>query len=138
MYAISQMSPSQIILYHLKANHAKKPKMICMNMKTSAVNSLHVFLINNEWDVPPNSPFLYAYASHPSLQVKSFSNIPKIQNQLIIIFTHSIKSMFLWQPSPNIIPYEIHMDLPCYNLGQKVYTTMNCSKYAMLKVSTLM
>jgi hypothetical protein len=30
------------------------------------------------------------------------------------------------------------MDPPCYNLGQKLSTTTNCSKYAMLKVSTLM
>jgi hypothetical protein len=41
-----------------------------MNMKTCAVNSLLASLVNNEWDVPPNSPLLYVCALHPSLEVK--------------------------------------------------------------------
>jgi len=72
-----------------------------MNMKIGVVNSLPTSLVNNEWDVPPNSLLLYVCASHPTYHC---SNIPKAQDELTIIFTHGILSMFYGSPPQILSP----------------------------------
>jgi hypothetical protein len=84
-------------------------------------------------------PHSYTFAFHIfPYRWNRYSSIPKTQDQLMISFTHGIWLMFLWEPSLDTIPYEIHVDPSCYSLGEKVSTTTNCSKYVALRRSVLM